>query len=188
MAPIVYQMAVGDDAEPSAGKAASELQKMKASLGRWLSYRARTDRTTPASARPALRLARLKDEQTLATTLGKLLTEAGFEGLPTSVVEDPDAATRLAGMVLRDEVGTPQSQGFWMLLIPVAGVVFLISYWIRSQADLAAEKERIRCIESGACTDSGFWLKVGGVSIVAWLVWEKFGGKEAIGKFKRKLA
>lgn len=184
MAPIVYQMAVGDDAEPSAGKAASELQKMKASLGRWLSYRARTDANTPPAKKAALRFSRLKDEQRLAQNLAKLLTEAGFQNLPT----DAGAAPGLAEMVLRDEVGSPQSQGFWMLLIPVAGAVFLISYWIRSQADLAAEKERIRCIESGACTDSGFWMKVGGISLLAYLAWDKFGGKEAVGKFKRKLA
>ena len=64
------------------------------------------------------------------------------------------------------------------MVIVVGAVAFVISQKIRSDAEAAAEHERLECIKAGKCTDTGFWLKVGAVGLVGWLAWDKMGLRE----------
>jgi hypothetical protein len=142
----------------------------------------------PAVAAMNLRERRFAHEQDLANTLFALLTESGFDpsSLPqANVGVEPNAAVNLAEIVIAGrtptEVSSPSSQGFiWLVAIPVAGAVLIISQLISSKADVAKEKERLACVVSGACTDSGFWLKVASIGVIAWLAWDKLGLKDKI--------
>jgi len=165
------------------GDAMAKLEKMKDSLRKWLSYRTASDSRVDTDAEvKRLARSRMRDEQALTTNLYTLLTQAGFPetSLPVPDVKiDPNAAVELAELVISGETPAPAAQGFVPFLIAggvVAGL-WAISSAIKSQADLAAEKERLRCIQSGACTDYGFWLKVGGISAAAWVVWSVFKKK-----------
>jgi hypothetical protein len=121
-----------------------------------------------------------------------LLIEMGCNAasLPKpDVATDPDAAAKLAVIAIKgicpsDATPQPQALGiFWFAIaIPIAGVAFVISQSIKSKADVAKHEAEIRCRESGACTDAGFWLKWGAIAVGAWVVWDKFGLKE---KFKK---
>jgi hypothetical protein len=145
----------------------------------------------PGIIKSTLRRDRFPVEQDLAETLFALLVECGLDGstLPQpNVSVDPDAAAKLAQIAVCAKTPTekPEAQGlgfpFWMLAIPIAGVVLVLAQLIKSKADVAVETERLRCIESGACTDAGFWLKVGSIAVVAWLAWSKLGIREMVKK------
>lgn len=174
-------------AAPTPAQAMAQLEKMTKALRKWLSYRKANDEQAVTQAEvQRLQRSRRADEQALCDKLYALLMQAGFKEtqLPVPDIQlDPNTAVELAELVLSGETPGPEAQGFLWLLIPIAGLAWVISSAIKSQADLAAEKERIRCIESGACTDYGFWLKVGGISLAAYLAWDKFGIKEF---FKKK--
>lgn len=190
-------------AQAQAGKA--ELGKMKSSLAAWLKYRAMNDqiaagaastiptpwfKTPGASAPPAavmslrLRRERFADETELAAQLHTLLSEVfDASSLPSpDVQKNPNAAVELAQIAiagkLPGEAGTPTAAGFiwmWPLVIVVGAIAFVITSAIRSSADIAKEKERIECIKAGKCTDTGFWLKIGAITVVGWIVWDKMG-------------
>lgn len=188
-------------------QAEAAIKSMRGSLRGWLKVRQRMDdyaagRTKPARrgavppsvVRQTLKRDRLAGEQSLAETLHGLLMEAGLDpaSIPApDVASDPDAAVKLARIALAgktpSEVKAPQAQGFvWFLIaIPVAGIVLVISQMIKSKAEVQKEQEHIRCIESGACTDSGFWLKIGAITLTAWLAWDKFGLREAVKKRRK---
>jgi hypothetical protein len=188
------------DVPASKAQADAALKKMKKSLQSWLKFRQRMDdyvMLNPNSpSRGTLRGDRYAAEQDLAENLYALLSEAGIDpsSLPSpDVARDPDAAVKLADIALEgkapSEVASAQSQGivWFVLAIPIAGVVLVLSQLIKSKAELAAQKERNRfCAESNTCTDSGFWLKWTGIVIVGWLAWDKFGLREAVEKRKRK--
>jgi hypothetical protein len=149
----------------------------------------------PAVVGQTLSRERFAGEQDLAETLYGLLCEMGLEprSLPRpDVSRDPDAAAKLAQIAIAgktpSEAASPSAQGlvWFVLAIPVAGIVLIISQMIKSKAEVQKEQERLRCIESGACTDSGFWLKVGGIAITAWLVWDKFGLREVVERRTKK--
>ncbi len=198
-------------AQAQRGKA--ELAKMKRSLVEWLRYRTLLDqvasggklpsimmspgqrkrlvRHTPAS----LRSARAGREQALATQLYQLLSETfDASSLPEpDIGRNPTAAVQLAQIAiagkLPGEVTTPgAAAGLWMWpVVVVVGVIgFVIMTAIKSSADVAKEKERLECIKAGACTDTGFFLKVGAAIIIGWFAWDKLGLREklkgAIGK------
>ncbi len=188
-------------------QAETALRSMKGSLRSWLSYRKQMDEYV-SGKRPApmlfrapgaaplppkviaqtLTRERAKVEQDLAETLYALLTECGVDAanLPTpSVVTDPNSAAKLAEIAIAgqcpSDVSSPQAQGFiWFIVIPVAGIVLLLSQMIKSKAEVAKEAERMRCIESGACTDYGFWLKIASITVVGWIAWDKFGVRERV--------
>lgn len=205
--------AMGDDipnTPQNRKKAEAALKQMQRSLKKWLKKRKHMDEYVagkikapalfrrakplpPAVVGATLRAERYADEQDLAETLYGLLIECGLDAsaLPAPNVEaDPNAAVKLATVAITgktpSEVQSPQAQGivWFVLAIPVAGVVLVASQFIKSKADVALKKEEMRCVESGACTDSGFWLKVGAISLTAWLAWDKFGLREAIEKRK----
>jgi len=183
----------------------TELAKMRSSLKSWLKYRRINDaiasgnaaaikspilKTPGASAPPAavmalrLRTQRIDGETELAEQLYTLLAEVfDPQSLPSpDVTKNPNAAVELAAIAiagkLPGETPTVGAQGFvwmWPLVIVVGAIAFVITSAIRSSADVAKEKEKLECIKAGKCTDSGFWLKIGAIAVVGWIVWDKMG-------------
>lgn len=194
-------------------QAEAALKQMQRSLKGWLKFRKKLDayvagevkapalfrRTKPLppnTVAVTLRNDRYAGEQDLADTLYSLLTETGCpaSALPSpNVAKDPDAAVKLAQIAIASkcpqDVVSPQSTGivWFVLAIPIAGVVLVISQFIKSKAEVEKEKERLRCIQAGACTDAGFWLKIGAVATLSWLAWDKFGLREAVEKRKKRI-
>lgn len=194
-------------------QAEAALKQMQRSLKSWLGYRRKLDAYVagkvqapalfrrakplpPSTVAITLRSDRYAGEQDLADTLYSLLTEIGCSAstLPSpDVARDPDAAVKLAQIAIagkcpQDVIG-PQSAGivWFVLAIPIAGIVLVISQFIKSKADVEKERERLRCIQAGACTDTGFWLKVGAIAITSWLAWDKFGLREVVDKRKKRM-
>lgn len=172
--PVNYSL--GSDTSPEVAR--QTLSEMKASLSRWLSFRYRTDEKVGSNK---YRAERFQDETVLAKKLYEYLLAAGFpsDELPVpDLVNDPYAAVRLAEIVVSSETPSPIPQGIFPLLIAAGGLVLVIGYWIKKRADVEAEKERLRCIQSGACTDYGFWLKLGSIGVLSYLAWNHFGLKK----------
>ena len=189
-------------------KAEKRIRSMRKSLERWLKARRTNDEAAMGMRQakvPAGVLAKTlplaRDwalEQRLAIQLHGLLSEfMDAAQLPNpDISKDPNAAVKLATIAISGklpaEASTPQAQGFipvlfiWPIVLVIGMVLFTVMGKISSDADLAEQKEHNRCIESGACTDSGFWLKMAGVAVVAWVAWDKFGLKELAGKSRRK--
>ena len=189
-------------------KAVAALQSMRRSLKKWLKLRRTMDAYVvgkhqaprwfrnpgakplpPSVAALNLKQDRFHVEQDLANTVFSLLVESGADpqSLPQpNVAVDSDAAVKIAEVAVAgrapEEASSAQAQGivWFVLAIPVAGVVLVLSQLIKSKADTAIEMERLRLVEAGAITDSGFWLKVASVGVVAWLLWDKVGLKEKI--------
>lgn len=200
-------------APANANAAAESIRAMKSSLERWLRFRRIMDdlatgkarraalpapgaRPTPPSVlRKTLLEERFADEQPLANQLHTLLSEVmDASALPSpNVRADPDAAVKLALIAisgkLPSQAGSSSPTGIiwlWPVLI-VGGLFLIVSSVVKNMADVAKEKERLRCIREGACTDHGFWLKVGSVAFIGWLVWDKFGvGAKLTGKGRRR--
>lgn len=185
-----------------------ELGKMRRSLTAWLKFRSLNDRVatgqavpppllkrpgavrpSPAVMRRVLRAQRREDEQALATQLHQLLGEVfDAQQLPRpDLRENPNAAVQLAQIAisgkLPGETVSPGSAGaiwMWPLVIVIGVIGFVIMTSIRTSADVAKERERLECIKAGACTDSGFFLKLGAAAVIAWLVWDKLGVGERV--------
>jgi hypothetical protein len=197
----------------SKAQAEAELAKMKRSLKGWLKYRKLNDEVAAGKvkaevpqAMAAANLRRNRDwagEQKLAEDLYMLLSEVyDARLLPQANVQaDPNAAVKLATIALTGKlpgkVPTPIEQGILPLIVlSVAGVVlFSMTSWIRNNAEVQKEKERLECIKSGACTDYGFWLKWGAIGIVGVLVFVnrdkilsalKVGGKKGAAAYRRR--
>jgi hypothetical protein len=189
-------------------RAKLELGRMKTALKSWLAYRQRNDLVLAGSApegrklRPGAKLlvAAARDpslEQKLATQIHTLLSEVMPDAkLPNPDVRaNPHAAVELAQIVTGDRVVQTGLAGIgiasvghipWLPLAIVGGVLLAITTAIKSQADLAAEKERIACIQAGACTDYGFWLKWGAIATVGYLAWTKWGLRERVQRAMKK--
>jgi hypothetical protein len=186
--------------------AASQLAQMRGSLSSWLKYRGLNDRVlagTLQTNKPAAYaqgvIASTRDpalERNLAVQLNALLSRV-MPGYPLPSVDAPNAAVQLAQLALQGgtTVSSPAATGsllggghpwLWPVLI-VAGLLLVVTSAIKTSADAATERERIACIEAGACTDYGFWLKAGAIGVAAWLLWTHLGGKEAAGAVKRHL-
>ena len=182
-----------------AAAAQRELARMKRSLTRWLKFRTLNDALaagqpvkapllkTPGARPPApavqqRTLARLRaDESTLAVQLHQLLSEV-FDAGQLPDPDAPGAAAALARIAiagkLPGESAAPSAAGsawLWPAVIVAGGIVLVLTTLIRSNADVAMERERLECVKSGACTDTGFWLKVGAVGFLGWLAWDKAG-------------
>jgi len=183
-------------------QAASELARMRGALASWLKYRTINDRVLAGTAQVrkpmpyAQRVvASRRDvavEQDLANKLSALLG-AIMPGqmLPSSdLSSNPQGAVELAQIALTGGAAGPAATGgfatpgwlSWPVLI-VGGLLLVALTAIKSAADVAKDQEEKACIEVGACTDYGFWLKAGGVAVLAWLAWEKLGIKHT---FTRK--
>jgi hypothetical protein len=176
-------------------KAKTELARMRNSLSRWLKYRTINDAVmagTRATKKPLgyaqTVIAQTRDpvtEQKLATELHVLLEQV----MPDAQLPNPDlngnpnAAVQLAQVALTGtlppQVSSATPAGsmphwLWPVLI-VSGLLLGVTTAIRSAADVANQKEQYACIEAGACTDYGFWLKVGGAVAIAWFAWRELG-------------
>ena len=169
---------------------------MRGSLREWLKFRKRNDEVAAGQRRAkipahlaAQRLPAVRDwqlEERLAGDLYTLLSEImDPRELPNPKAQG--AAVWLAEIVvagkLPEEQQTPTEAGLiWLwpiaIIAGIGGIVIMTK--IQSDADVAREKERMECIKSGACTDYGFWLKLGGVAVVGWFVWEKLGVKQKV--------
>lgn len=181
-------------------KAEAELRGMKRSLKGWLKYRDRINAVATGRLKgkvPAhvarIMVERNRDwarEQTLALELYALLSEMmDPQRLPDpDLSKDPDAAAKLARIAIAGKVegeGAAEAQGvfwLWPAVVVVGLVMFAIVTKIRSDADVLKEQARMECIKAGACTDYGFWLKVGGMVMVGWFAWEKLGVGEKVKK------
>lgn len=196
-----YSMGATSAANVPATKKQAEvaLKKMQKSLKGWLKVRQRMDsfvaRNPTAPVAASLRKQRFATEQDLAENLYSLLFETGIDpsSLPSpDVSADPGAAVKLANVAIAgkapSEVASAQAQGiaWFVLAIPVAGVVLVLSQFIKSKAEVAKAQEERICKQSGDCTDEGFWLKWGAIAVISWLAWDKFGLREAVEKRKRK--
>jgi len=183
-------------------RAEVELRRMKGALAGWLRYRSINDevaagrrpaRLPPQAAAVYVRTGRdAAAERRMALRLHALLSEA----MDAQQLPDPDkdgdavalARIAVAGAV-PSEAAAPQAQGFiwlWPVAIVVGAVLFTLVAKIHSDADVLKERERLECIKVGACTDYGFWLKLGGIALVSYLAWEKFGLKEAVAGWRRR--
>jgi hypothetical protein len=185
-------------------QAAAELAKMRGSLAKWMKYRLLNDQVAAGTAKVrkplayAQRVVAQRDmavEQDLATKLSALLS-ALLPGQPLPSADlgaNPGGAVQLAQIALTGAqvVSSPSATGnflsagghpwLWPALI-VGGLLLVITTAIKSAADVAKDQEEKACIEAGACTDYGFWLKAGGVLAVAWFAWEKLGVKDMFDK------
>lgn len=186
--------------KPQVAKAAAELAAMRSSLGKWLKFRTlndkvlagqKTDTKYPLEyAQRVITGARdYAIEQDLATKLSVLLAEVMPDvQLPSADLrQNPGAAVQLANIALvgaSPAAASASNSGVGMLsathpwlwpVLIVGGLLLAITTAIKTSADLAAEKERLACIQAGACTDYGFFLKVGGVAMLGYVAWNQFG-------------
>lgn len=186
-------------------QAAAELARMRRSLTSWLKYRtindqvlagaARVRKPLPYAQRVVASRRDLAIEQDLATKLAALLG-AVMPGQPlpsADLQQNPQGAVQLAQIALAGgtTVSSPTATGgilgsghpwLWPVLI-VGGLLLTVTTAIKTAADVAKDQEEKACIEAGACTDYGFWLKLGGAVAVGWFVWEKIGVKH---RFEKK--
>lgn len=185
--------------------AASELEKMKRSLHGWLKYRMLNDDVLAGKAKtkipPGLAqriVAQNRNtavEQDLAEKLHALLTELmpGVQLPNINLSQNPNAAVQLAQIAITGKAPTTATapaavEGIgahpwlWPVLI-VGGLLLAVTTAVKTAADVAKERERYACIQAGACTDYGFWLKAGGITVLAWFAWSQLG----VGDFVRGL-
>ncbi len=176
-------------------RAAAELARMRGALSSWLRYRELNDRVLAGTARVrkpigyAQRVvAANRDmalEQDLASKLHALLEQVMRDvTLPDPDVRtNPNAAVELARMALMGgaSVPAPMATGSlltspWLWPVVIAGgLLLVVTTAIKTAADVAKDREEKACIEAGACTDYGFWLKAGGIAAIAWIAWHQFG-------------
>lgn len=185
--------------------AAAEIARMRGALTRWLKFRAANDAVLAGTAKRlkkplayAQRTVSAKRdmalEQDLADRLHALLSSMFPDAqLPAADLSgNPNAAVQLAQIAVSGKVPgaaatAPAMSGLgthpwlWPVLI-VGGLLLVVTTAIKSAADLAAQKEQDACIEAGACTDYGFWLKAGGITVLTWFAWKELGVGEIVKK------
>lgn len=169
-------------------RARVELDRMRGSLKGWLKYRTLNDAvaagnapTTKPREYARMVVSQSRDwaaEQKLAKQLYTLLAEV----MPDAQLPQPDlstnprAAVQLAQIALDGgaQLSSPEAQGaiaWWWPAIIAGAALLTITTIVKTSADVAKEKERIACVQAGACTDYGFWLKAGGVAALVWVAW-----------------
>jgi len=189
-------------------QAAAELARMRAALTSWLRYRTLNDRVlagTAAVRKPLTYAQRvvasardMQTEQDLANKLhallevvmpGQDLPNADLRSNPAGAVQLAQVAimggTQVAGPVATGGLFTAGHPWLWPVLI-VGGLLITVTTAIKTAADVAKDREEKACIEAGACTDYGFWLKAGGVAVLAFLAWHHMGGREAVHSLTKK--
>ena len=182
-------------------KASAELAAMKRSLRAWLKYRqlndavlagtAPTRKPLPYAQRAVRAMRDQATETELAVKLRTLLSAINPDAqLPTDAVS-------LAQIAITGQFpasSTPSAVGglfssphpaLWPALI-VGGLLLAFTTYVRTQADVAKDAEEKACIEAGACTDYGFWLKAGGVAAIAWFAWRELGVGDVVRGMIRK--
>lgn len=183
-------------------KAATELAAMRRSLRSWLKYRTLNDAVLAGTAKTKKPIgygqrvvAMTRDTATeldLATQLHGLLSRV-MPGSALPSPTSPNAAVALAQIAITGQApsSAPEAMGgilsassashpwLWPVLI-VGGLLIAVTTAIKTVADVAKDKEEKACIEAGACTDFGFWLKVGGVAMLGYVVWRELGIGEIV--------
>lgn len=195
--------AVASTSTDNVRRAKHELDKMRSSLRKWLKYRTLVDQVAAGSvstSKPTQYAAYIattaqtqRSEQKLATQLSILLAQV----YPDMTLPNADisgnalAAVQLAQIALGDPsapivTATPTpSAGLapWVLPVIIASALLIgITTAIKSAADVQMQAEHDACIESGACTDYGWWMKWAAVLGLAWFAWEKMGVGERVKK------
>jgi hypothetical protein len=181
-------------------KAQAQLTRMRRSLATWLKHRKMNDDVV-AGIRPskkwpqavAVQYASQRDwaiEQKLADQLHALLSEV----MPNAALPDPNVSTNNAAAVQLAQIAisgqapaaqaAPMAQGstppwLWPVAI-VGGLLLAVTTAISSYADVAKSKEEYNCIQAGACTDYGFWLKAAAVAGLGWFLWTQTGLKDTV--------
>jgi hypothetical protein len=169
-------------------RAKVELDRMKGSLRGWLKFRTLNDAVASGSvttnkprafAREVISQSRdWEAEHKLAKQLYVLLSETlpGVQLPDPNVTVNPQAAVQLAKIAIDGPpASSPQAQGAWYTSWPVlivGGLLLAITTTIRTVADVAKDREEKACVAAGACTDSGFWLKIGGISMLVYVAWQ----------------
>lgn len=176
--------------------ASQQLASMRRSLATWLKYRKINDSVMagtiqriraplPYAQRVVADARDMRVEQDLADRLAALLGEIMPDAeLPNANLRvNPNGAVQLAEIAITGRlpttVSSPQATGsahpwMWPALI-VGGILLTVTTAIKSAADVAKDREEKACIAAGACTDYGFWLKVGGITMLAWFAWTQLG-------------
>ena len=189
-------------------QAAAELARMRAALAAWLRFRTLNDRVLAGTApvRKPLAYAQrvvasgrdLAAEQDLANKLHALLAVVmAGQSLPNADLRsNPLGAVQLAQVALMGgaSVSGPVATGgiftgghpwLWPALI-VGALLVTVTTAIKTAADVAKDREEKACIEAGACTDYGFWLKAAGIGAILWFAWKEMGGKELLHSLTKK--
>jgi len=175
-------------------RAKVELDKMQSSLKKWLKYRGLVDQVAAGTARTskpqsyaayiATTAQAQRSEQKLASQLSILLAQVYPDmTLPnTDLAGNPSAAVQLAQIALGQPApavaGPAATAGMapWVLPVIIASALLIgITTAIKSAADVQMQAEHDACIEAGACTDYGMWMKWGAILGIAWFAWEKMG-------------
>lgn len=169
-------------------RAKVELDRMRGALKRWLKFRELNDAivagTAPTKKPRALAveiISQSRDwgsEEKLAKQLYVLLSETmpGVQLPEPNLSVNPQAAVQLAKIAINGVApSSPQAQGaiaWWWPAIIVGGLMLTVTTIIRTQADVQKDKEEKACIAAGGCTDSGFWLKAGGIAALVYVAWQ----------------
>ena len=169
---------LGDAAITSTEKAQAdrEIKKMRGALERWLKLRLLLG--TPASDVSPV-------EQRLGQGLYVLLAEMfDSQQLPAPTDVIGLARVAIAGKLSNESAAPAPTGAFWIWpAVAVVGLVLMtVVVKIKSDAADAADAREKECIAAGKCTDTGFWLKAAGVTVLAWFAWEKLGLKRMASK------
>ncbi len=188
-------------------KAKRNIDRMTRSLKSWLKFRKRMDlaaagvtqkvlptpgqfAVAPEVLQQTMLYQRFEAEQPLALELSTLLkiVYGNDAKLPDPRLDkNPNAAEQLAEIAIRgkidEAVASPQSVGLlpvvWGIIAITGAVGFTAITAVRSWADVAKERERIACITAGACTDSGFWLKMGIIGVGGYFIYNRYIKKKS---------
>lgn len=175
-------------------QAEKQLKMMKRSLQAWLKVRNKLDAAAsgqvkanvPASV-VADMLPRVRDwqqEAKLAAYLHNLLSQVfDAQKLPKpDISKDPNAAVKLAEIAisgtLPSEAPSQSPQGIvwlWPAVVLAGLVMVTMITKIRTEADVAKHKEEIECRKLGLCSDTEYYLKLGGLAVAGWFLWTKAG-------------
>lgn len=155
-------------------EAARELAALRKSLATWLKYRNMADAAPETGKVVAPR--DFAAEAELAEKLYDLLMQV----VPESKLPDPQAkgaAVVLAQMALSK---SPQATGavpVWLIGVGI-GAIALVSV-THSIADTVVEKERLRCVQAGACSDTSALWKWAAIAGAGYLAYRHFSKKKS---------
>lgn len=156
-------------------QAAKELAALRKSLASWLKYRNMADGAPERPGKPVAPRD-FAAEAELAEKLYDLLMQV----VPESKLPDPQAkgaAVVLAQMALSK---SPQATGavpVWLIGVGI-GAIALVAV-TNSIADTVVEKERLRCVQAGACSDTSALWKWAALAGAGYLAYRHFSKKKS---------
>lgn len=157
-------------------EAARQLAALRKSLATWLKYRNMADAAVPKPSMAPVAPRDFAAEAELAEKLYDLLMQV----VPESKLPDPQAkgaAVVLAQMALSK---SPQATGavpVWLIGVGI-GAIALVSV-THSIADTVVEKERLRCVQAGACSDTSALWKWAALAGAGYLAYRHFSKKKS---------